>query len=367
MPRWAACCLVETEVNASKSVQNAVSKQLLIQVNSPKERLAARLAAGKALGRLGDPRMHSRQSVVTLADGKTVSFIAPDWVEVPQGAFMMGSLATDKLSSGDEQPQHDVLLSKGYRIGRFPVTVAEYRCFLEAEGYSNDEYWQDEAGLRWLRGELSFEESYQAQLFNIFTEDKERVQRYYEHEVREKRIAPYMADAVIRGLDKPVGAYIEEWQNLEKEHRDETGRASHPWLWDDPDYTISNQPVVGVSFYEARAYADWLEKVMSSAGLVPPGFHVRLPYEAEWEKAARGVDARRWPWGIRWDTGRANTLEGRVLSPSPVGIYPHGASPYSAQDMAGNVWQWCQDWYDENEYARRAGSAVTDPRGPESG
>ena len=93
-------------------------------------------------------------------------------------------------------------------------------------------------------------------------------------------------------------------------------------------------PVVCVSWAAASAYAAWLAHCT--------GQPWRLPTEAEWEKAARGVDARRYPWGDRWDATRANTSDGGPDDTTPVGAYgDRGASPYGAEDMAGNVWEWC--------------------------
>jgi formylglycine-generating enzyme required for sulfatase activity len=105
-----------------------------------------------------------------------------------------------------------------------------------------------------------------------------------------------------------------------------------PEFWDEPMWNSLNRPVVGVSWYEAMAFASWL-----AAQLEMP---VCLPTEAEWEKAARGDDGRIYPWGDAWDPERANTQETGIGQTSPIGIHPAGASPYGCLDMSGNIWEW---------------------------
>jgi formylglycine-generating enzyme required for sulfatase activity len=90
-----------------------------------------------------------------------------------------------------------------------------------------------------------------------------------------------------------------------------------------------NHPVHGISHEAMLAYCDWLSR--------ETGLRYRLPTEAEWEKAARGPDGRAHPWGEHFDPRRANTREAGIGETTPVGVFPDGASPYGALDMAGNV------------------------------
>jgi formylglycine-generating enzyme required for sulfatase activity len=159
-----------------------------------------------------------------------------------------------------------------------------------------------------------------------------------------------------------AGGYADRelWTEAGWEWRESEGVAQ-PGCWDDERWNQPNHPVVCVSWYEAVAYTRWLSR--------ETGQKVRLPTEAEWEKAARGVpfpaaEARVWPWGdeppdgmrlnfcdVNCDIGgkdeRAN--DGYRYT-APVGSYPAGASPYGALDMAGNVFEWTSSLHRDYPY-----------------
>ena len=110
-----------------------------------------------------------------------------------------------------------------------------------------------------------------------------------------------------------------------------TGDIAQPAYWKYAKWSQPTHPVVGVSYYEAEAYAQWAEK--------------RLPTEMEWEKAARSTDGRLFPWGDQFDPKKCTSKESGSRGTTSIQTYPKGVSPLGCYDMAGNVWEWCASWW----------------------
>ncbi len=259
-------------------------------------------SAGRVLARLGDPR----KNIMTV---DKMQFCL-----VPSGAFAMGSEEADPDAYENEKPAHSCDIGYDYWIGQYPVSNAQFKKFVKDKGYANEQYWVEaiEAGL-WHEGRINV-----------------KSWKY------------------IGGIWKRIDDVVIQ-----------TSDFGHP-------FTLGNHPLVGVSWYEACAFARWLDRRMRERGQLESTWSVGLPSEAEWEKAARGGESilhspviaswpltppqmelvrnesqiRRFPWGDKFDKKLANYNETGINTTSAVGSFPSGCSPYGCEDMVGNVWEW---------------------------
>ncbi len=118
--------------------------------------------------------------------------------------------------------------------------------------------------------------------------------------------------------------------------------------WKDEDFNADTQPVVGVTWFDAQAFAEWIGG--------------SLPTEAQWERAARGTKRRIYPWGNDPPKARHHANFGRRYNrPTPVGQFPDGNSPNGISDLAGNVWEWCLDEYNPSFYQQNSKAVRQNP------
>jgi formylglycine-generating enzyme required for sulfatase activity len=336
---------------------DAVRDDLLRDLYDPAVHLRARLQAGFTLGCIGDPRFEP-QTV------NGIKVILPQMVKVPVGDYVIGSAENEPNSYDDEKPQHIVTLP-AFEIGRWPVTNAEFACFIEEGGYKDERYWTTDLA------KLA-ERQFKAQLdiwqrLKSTPDWKQRLEHSGSVQPDTIKTYEYMA-----GLDEDE---LKAWlfKGLSVKSREQS-----KW-WNDAQFNNPSQPVVGVTWFEAQAYCAWLTSVTGKA--------YRLPTEVEWEAAARGsflpplsregsglalskaegMRARVYPWGNDWDVTRANTIGGRVFKPSPVGAYKAagGVGSFGAEDQSGNVWEWTSSLYrpypyqpDDREDAKAEGERV---------
>lgn len=200
-------------------------------------------------------------------------------VLIPTGEFTMGT--DDPNAPDDQRPARKVNVDAFY-IDKHEVTNAQFQEFILADGYKKREYWTKE-GWDFIQ--------------------KKRF--YYIYPTKETY-----------RIDSPLG-FGENSVSIAPDH-----------------------PVIGVSWYEASAYAKWAGK--------------RLPTEAEWEKASRGTDGRIYPWGNKFDFSKLNYFPHHEKL-SPVGSFAEGASPYGILDMAGSVAEWCTDSDKDKKIVRGGG------------
>jgi formylglycine-generating enzyme required for sulfatase activity len=207
----------------------------------------------------------------------------------------------------------------------------------------------------------------------LYGEEKEKReigQRYWigKYPVTNAQYARFIEDD---GYHQEAFWSKEGWAWRTKEERE------RPVYWNDAEENNPIFPVVGVTWYEADAYARWLNTQVQVTGsklhvwqdgeiaeidVQPKTLKVHLPSEEEWERAARGTDGRAYPWGDEYEMQRANTRESGPIRTTAVCTYPQGVSPVGAWDMSGNVWEWTRSPWDEKHFVLRGGSWIDDLR-----
>lgn len=188
----------------------------------------------------------------------------------------------------------------------------------------------------------------------LFGEGNENLTLDYDYEIDLYPVTNQQFDRFIQdgGYKKMKFWGVEGKDWLDKE------QVQYPNVWNENDFSDPDQPVVGVSWFEAQAYAKWLGDYKKD------GLTYRLPTEQEWERAARGDSGNIYPWGNTFDPEKCNSQESDIEAPNPVNLYPNGISPYGCYDMCGNVWEWTSSFYDENKNTRvlKGGSFLDDIR-----
>jgi formylglycine-generating enzyme required for sulfatase activity len=356
-PVLAARCLTESGVAIPDDAKKQTQDALLGEMSDLRVHLRYRIAAGDALGNLGDPRFQEM-------DANGTRILLPPFVEIPAGTFKMGTgvleavglLARGFLPVQLELPRHTVDVPSFY-IAQYPVTNAEYACFIHAGGYANGAYWKTEAARAWRRGEG--ESGALKQYLQIW----QAIQNPKQLAALERMVSSAQAnqlDQIAKMSEDEVRAFFKK--DLSDRRRDQ------PAYWDDTSANNLAQPVVGINWFEANAYCAWMTEqfqisdirlqIEKQLGLGPKSeiknlkLEIRLPTEAEWEKAARGTRGWKYPWGNQWDAHRANTDESHTIRATPVGIYPNGATPEKAYDLAGNVGEWTSTMYHKYPYQK---------------
>ena len=323
----AARCAASPETRAGEPLKAEIRRLLLARTQDMTADLRARIAAGEALGLLGDPRFVRKT-------GPHGDYLLPPLVAIPGGTWPMG---VDQSDYDFEKPAHTVELAP-FQLGQFPVTNAEYRLFIEAGGYEDERWWDTQESIDWLSGKGSSEGPKQQ-----LRDNRKTVQGWSEDFIRDlvkqNRWTTKEAEDWIGYRNMPD----EEWEQLLENSYPDGMKYREPGFWNDARFNNPSQPVVGVTWFEARAYCNWL--TANSGGEMI----YRLPTEAEFEAAARGGEGRMFPYGEKFDSARSNTFESHIRRTTPVGVFDN-ATPEGAYDLSGNAYTWTLSIYDQENF-----------------
>jgi formylglycine-generating enzyme required for sulfatase activity len=316
-----ARCAAAPGAKVSDTLKDEIRIAIVLRIGDVEADLRARIDAGLALGELGeDPRFEKQLN----SRGKP--YLVPPMAKIPNETYTIGF---DEGSSV-EAPPHPVPID-AFEIGLYPVTNAEFECFINDGGYDDEQWWDTPAALAWLRNEGS-----------------EEIGKQRRRDLRKLLINSNIDESSIRQLidedrlDEDLGEGYINWLKMNDDafeiYLTENVRADphggKPNFWDDSRFNNKTQPVVGVCWHEARAYCNWLSAQHKR--------RYRLPSEAEWEAATRigRSDDDLYAYKGSFDNTKNNTLETRIRRTTPVGVFPDGTSALGIHDLSGNVWEW---------------------------
>ncbi len=307
----AARCASSAEINISDDLKRDIQQRLIQRTQDMSADLRARISAGLALGDLGDPRFERKT-------GAYGDYLLPPMVDISAGTYPIGD---DNSQYDRERPAHTVHLD-AFRIGQFPVTNAEYALFIQSGGYEDETWWTTNDALAWLRGEGSTEGNKQQWRDNRKTLQSMSIEHIQNLNVTSKQISDWIT--IRNWSDKRFEQQLEEWYPSGQIYR-------QPEYWNDTRFNNPAQPVIGVTWFEANAYCNWLS--------AQTGKHYTLPSEVEFEASARGIGGRKYPYGDVFDVNRSNTFKSHIRRTTPIGIFQN-TTPSHIFDLSGNAYTW---------------------------
>ncbi|MEA2078288.1 MAG: SUMF1/EgtB/PvdO family nonheme iron enzyme, partial [Pseudomonadota bacterium] len=310
-------CAAQPGVLLDESRRWALAERLIERSRHPEADLRARFAAGLALGELGDTRLESHQ-------GAHGDYLLSSRITVPGKVYSLGS---DEGEGNSDEARRFSIRIDDFELAQCPVTNAEWRCFMAAGGYENADWWETEDARAWRLGTLSMEQEKSG-----YRDIRLRLQRDFE-----EATAGFTPTAVEQ-VQSWVDADDETFETWLSGWFPEGEPVPEPLFWRDPQFNNPAQPVVGICWYEARAYCRWLSE--------QAGRRFSLPGEAQWEAACRGSGRREYAWEGDYDPMKANVYDTHLRTTTPVGMFPEGDTPEGLMDMTGNVWEWTRDRYE---------------------
>ena len=316
----AARCGSAPDVMVSEPLKNDLRHALIARTQDMTADLRARIAAGLALGDLGDPRFERRT-------GLHGDYLLPPMATISAGTYPMGD---DNSQYDNQVPAHTVTLET-FQLGIFLVTNAEYALFITAGGYEDEQWWHTDPAKAWRTGLRSTQEAIK-QWRDTRINIKHWSDVYIDNLVKDNRATSKQAKEFTRIRDMRDEEFERQLDTLYPSGK----RYSQPGFWDDTEFNGLSQPVIGICLYEAQAYCAWLSAQTRRV--------YRLPTETEFEAAARDKTERAYPYGEMFDVTRSNTFESHIRCTTPVGIF-NNATAQGCFDLSGNVSTWTSSVY----------------------